>query len=186
MEIVGLKISGTFEITLAPRIDDRGFFMRTFDSEIFKETGMGRQWVQENQSLSFCKGTIRGLHYQFPPYSETKLVRCINGCIMDVFVDLRKGSPTFGQWDSIELSSANKKMVFIPRGLAHGFCTLTEMSEVLYKTDNYYSPKHEGGLLWNDSDIGIPWHVSEPVISQKDQMNLSLKQFIEKYKALTL
>ena len=98
-----------------------------------------------------------------------------------MFVDLRKDSNTFGQWDSIELSEENKNMVFIPRGFAHGYCTLTEESEVLYKVDNFYAPEYEGGLLWNDPDIGIQWPVSDPILSEKDKKNMRLEEFIEKY-----
>ena len=142
------NIKGVFEIILSPRNDNRGFFMRTFDDAAFKENGLDRNWVQENHSRSENKGIIRGLHFQLPPFSETKMVRCINGSVLDVFVDLRKDSETFGQWDSIELSADNKKMIHIPRGFAHGFCTLTETSEVVYKVDNFYSPENERGLLW--------------------------------------
>ena len=131
MEIIERKIKGVYEIQLKPIGDNRGFFMRTFDINEFNKYGLNKVWVQENHSRSTQKGIIRGLHFQLPPFSETKLVRCINGAVLDVFVDLRKNSPTFGQWDSIELSAENKKMIFIPRGFAHGFCTLTEESEVL-------------------------------------------------------
>jgi dTDP-4-dehydrorhamnose 3,5-epimerase len=129
---------------LEPHVDGRGFFMRTYDKEIFQQHGIERVWVQENHSRSEIKGIIRGFHFQLPPHSETKLVRALKGAVLDVFVDLRKGSPTFGQWDSIELSEANKKMVFIPRGFAHAFCTLTDICEVTYKVDNSYAPDYEG------------------------------------------
>jgi len=186
MEIVEYKIKGVFEIILEPRIDKRGFFMRTFDSEIFRKAGIDRPWVQENHSYSKERGTLRGLHFQFPPFAETKLVRCTRGTILDVFVDLRQGSPTFGTWDSIELSGENKKMVLIPRGLAHGFCTLTMQCDILYKVDNFYSPEHESGLLWNDPDLGIHWPVADPTISEKDLKNQTLKTFIETHKSLTI
>ena len=181
MKISPLKILGTYEITLSPIGDNRGFFMRTFDLNEFNNYGLNKMWVQENHSRSSQPGIIRGLHFQFPPYAETKLVRCISGKILDVFVDLRKDSGTFGQWESIELSEDNKKMVFIPRGFAHGYCTLSEVSEVLYKVDNFYAPEHEGGLLWNDSDVGIDWPVDDPVLSEKDKKNMGLEEFMEKY-----
>ncbi|MBI4648419.1 MAG: dTDP-4-dehydrorhamnose 3,5-epimerase [Bacteroidia bacterium] len=184
MEIIERKIKGAFEIQLKPNFDDRGFFMRTFDVNIFNKNNINKNWVQENQSRSEAKGIIRGLHFQLPPYSETKLVRCIKGTIFDAFVDLRRDSPTFGKWDSIELSEENKKMVFIPSGFAHGFCTLTDVSELVYKVDNFYSPDYETGLLWNDPEIGIEWPVKDPVLSGKDKNNLSLKEFIGKYKYL--
>ncbi len=184
MEIKERKLKGVFEISLKPITDERGFFMRTFDSKIFDEQGIDRNWVQENHSRSEKKGIIRGLHFQIPPFTETKLVRCIKGAVLDVFVDLRKGSPTFGQWDSIELSEQNKKMVLIPRGFAHGFCTLTEISEVLYKVDNFYNKESEVGLLWKDPDIQINWPIENPILSEKDKKNPTLKEFIKKYQSI--
>ena len=186
MEIKERKLEGVFEITLNPNKDDRGFFMRTFDDAIFRENGINRKWVQENHSRSEIKGIIRGLHFQLPPYSETKLVRCIRGSVLDVYVDLREGSNTFGKWDSIELSEENKKIIFIPRGFAHGFCTLTDISEVLYKVDNFYTPSSELGLLWNDNDINIKWPVKSPILSDKDSKNLSLKEFIKIHQSIKI
>ena len=186
MEIKERKLSGVFEIALAPIRDERGFFMRSFDARIFREAGLERAWLQENHSRSERKGTIRGLHFQFPPFAETKLVRCIRGAVLDVFVDLRAGSPTFGQWDGLELSETNQKMVFIPRGFAHGFCTLTEASEVLYKVDNVYNREHEGGLLWSDPVLGIDWPATDPILSEKDRKNLTLAQFIQTHQAIAL
>jgi len=160
--------------------------MRTYDEKIFKEYGINNKWVQENHSLSKNKGIIRGLHFQFPPYSETKLIRCIRGAIMDVFVDLRKNSPTFGKWDSIVLSEENNKMVLLPRGFAHGFCTLTKDSEVLYKVDNYYTPEFESGIRWNDPDLNIKWPVEQPILSEKDKNNITFKDFTNKYGGIEL
>ncbi len=184
MEIKKRKLEGTFEITLKPIFDNRGFFMRTFDDSVFENFGLNKKWLQENHSRSEEKGIIRGLHFQLPPFSETKLVRCIKGAIFDVFVDLRKKSQTFTQWDCIELSEKNKKMIFIPRGFAHGFCTLTDESEVLYKVDNIYNPENEVGLLWNDNDININWPSIKPILSEKDKRNMTLKDFINKYQAI--
>ncbi len=178
MIIIERKIKGVFEIQLEPREDKRGFFMRTYDDKIFKEQGIHRNWAQENHSLSVEKGIIRGMHFQFPPYSETKLIRVVRGEIYDVFVDLRKGSQTFLKWDSIKLSAENKKMIYLPRGFAHGFCTLTKNCEVVYKVDNYYSPESEGIIRWNDQDIGIDWPVTEPIISEKDSNAKGIKEFI--------
>ena len=178
MEIKAKTIDGVYEIYLSPHYDERGFFMRTFDVNLFKEAGININWVQENHSRSEKKGIIRGLHCQKPPFSETKLVRCIQGAILDVFVDLRKDSETFGQWDAVELSAENKKMILIPKGLAHGFCTLSNISEVLYKVDAVYSKKHEFGILWNDKDLCINWPIAEPILSDKDKNNLTLKEYI--------
>ncbi len=185
MEIKERKLKGVFEIQLQPHVDERGFFMRTFDFSIFDEAGLNRNWVQENHSRSESKGIIRGLHFQFPPFAETKLVRCINGAVLDVFVDMREDSETFGQWDSIELSDGSKKMIFIPRGFAHGFCTLSDESEVIYKVDNFYSKENEAGLLWNDKDLNIGWPLKYPILSKKDKMNMTLKEFIEQHQFIT-
>ena len=146
MIIIERKFKGVFEIQLEAHEDKRGFFMRVYDAQIFEKYKIHKKWVQENHSLSVEKGVIRGMHFQFPPHSETKLVRVTNGKIYDVFIDLRKGSSTFGQWDSIKLSADNKKMIYIPRGFAHGFCTLTKNCEVVYKVDNYYSPGSEDSV----------------------------------------
>ena len=186
MEIKERKLKGTFEISLKPHMDSRGFFMRTFDDIIFKENHLERKWVQENHSRSEEKGIIRGLHFQLPPFTETKLVRCIKGAVLDVFVDLREGSETFGHWDSIELSEDNKKMIFIPRGFAHGFCTLTDISEVLYKVDNFYSSTSESGLLWNDKDIAIKWPTNSPILSEKDNKNMTLEEFLSKHISINI
>ncbi len=181
MEFSQKRLNGVVEIKLKPIFDERGFFMRTYDLNLFEKYGINIKWVQENHSRSIKKGIIRGLHFQFPPYTEAKLVRCIKGAVFDVFVDLRKNSSTFGQWDSIILSEDNHKMVFIPRGFAHGFCTLTDISEVTYKVDNYYNPKYEGGIIWNDEILKINWPAKNPIISYKDRMNMSFGEFKEKY-----
>ncbi|OGF65046.1 MAG: dTDP-4-dehydrorhamnose 3,5-epimerase [Candidatus Fischerbacteria bacterium RBG_13_37_8] len=178
------KLRGVYEIELMPYKDSRGYFMRTYSEEIFSNFGMHKKWIQENHSVSLKRGTIRGLHFQFPPYTETKLIRVVKGKIYDVFVDLRKDSPTFAQWDSIILSAANKKMIFIPRGFSHGFCTLTNNCEVIYKVDNSYYPEKEGSILWNDPDLGITWPTQNPIISEKDMRAKPLKEFIALFNGL--
>ena len=180
------RIKGIFEIQLEPHEDKRGFFMRVYDTQLFEEYKIDRNWVQENHSLSVEKGVIRGMHFQLSPHSETKLIRVINGEIYDVFVDLRKDSSTFGRWDSINLSADNKKMIYIPRGFAHGFCTLTENCEILYKMDNYYAPNSEGSIRWDDPDVGINWPMNNPIISEKDLKAKSFREFIERYGGLEL
>jgi len=182
MKISEKDIKGVFEINLEPRMDERGFFMRVYDEEIFKKNNLHRHWVQENHSRSEKKGIIRGLHFQFPPFAETKLIRCIRGVVFDVFVDLRKDSPSFGKWGSVELAADKHNMVLIPRGFAHGFCTLTDESEVVYKVDSLYNPQVESGLLWNDPDLAITWPVRQPLLSEKDARNQTLKEFYQKYK----
>lgn len=187
MQIKELNLKGVYEITFEPKCDKRGYFMRTLDNKILSEYGLNRNWVQESQSKSEKRGVIRGLHFQFPPYNETKLVRVIKGEILDVFVDLRKNSPTFGKWDSIKLSEENKKMVYIPRGFAHGFCALTNNCELIYKVDNYYSPEHEGSIIWNDKTINIDWgKIITPIISDKDKTALSFQDFVLKYSGITV
>jgi dTDP-4-dehydrorhamnose 3,5-epimerase len=180
------KIEGIFIIELKPITDSRGFFMRTYDKEIFAQNNLDRNWLQENHSRSVQKETIRGLHFQLPPYCETKLIMCICGAVLDVFVDLRIDSKTFGKWDSVVLSEENKKMVYIPRGFAHGFCTLTNVSEVMYKVDNVYKPDYEIGIIWNDRDINIDWKIENPILSEKDKNNMTLQEFVSKYKGINV
>jgi dTDP-4-dehydrorhamnose 3,5-epimerase len=169
MKISPLKIAGSFSIELQARGDARGYFMRTFDEAIFAEHGVPTHWVQMNESLSVEKGTIRGLHFQRPPHTETKLVRCTTGALLDVFVDLRAGSPTFGQWDAVELVAERHNAVVVPRGCAHGFCSLQADTIVNYMVDNFYTPAAEEGVRWNDPQVGIKWPITaEPTISAKD------------------
>ena len=184
MNFIEGKLKGIYIVELKPIIDTRGFFMRTYDKKIFNENNIDRQWLQENHSRSEKKGTIRGLHFQMPPCCETKLIRCVKGSVLDVFVDVRLNSDTFGKWDSVVLSEENKKMAFIPKGFAHGFCSLTDVSEVVYKVDNIYKPENEIGIIWNDYDININWNIENPVLSEKDKKNITLKEFVEKYKGV--
>lgn len=184
MEFVEKKFKGCYEITLNPNMDERGFFMRTYDHLIFLGKDLDRGWVQESHSRSDCRGTIRGMHFQFPPYSETKLIRCIRGEVLDVFIDLRLNSETFGQWDSAVLSEKKRNMVFLCRGIAHGFCTLTDDCEMLYKIDNYYNAGSMGGINCMDPDLAIPWPVENPLLSERDKQLMPLKDFIEIHKGL--
>ena len=150
--------------------DHRGWFMETYSEAIFKEAGINLNFVQDNQSFSATKGTLRGLHYQLKPKAQTKLVRCTRGAIFDVTVDIRKGSPTFGKWFGVELTADNKKQLLIPKGFAHGFMTLTDDVEVQYKVDELYAPDCDRGIAWNDPSIGIEWPIDiTPVLSAKDE-----------------
>lgn len=178
------KFKDVYEIQFEPSCDNRGYFKRIYDNLVFKDHNIDKNWVQENHSFTASKGVIRGMHFQFPPHTETKLIRVVNGTINDIFIDLRKDSNTFGKWDNIILSASNNKMILIPRGFAHGYCTLTDNCDVLYKVDNYYTPTKENGIIWNDKDIGIDWNISNPIISKKDSDLMSLKEFISKYKYL--
>lgn len=179
MNIRPLQIHGAFEITLAPKGDTRGYFMRTYDRKIFEENKLVTGWVQENQSYSKEKFTLRGMHFQKPPHAETKLVRAVQGMVFDAFVDLRRSSPTYGKWGAVTLDAAKHNMVYIPKGCAHGYLTLSEDSVVTYKVDSAYAPEAEGGVMWNDPDVGIDWPLLPDVTliqSDKDKLWLPLKQ----------
>lgn len=157
--------------------DSRGYFFESYNENIFKEQGINVRWVQDNQSSSTF-GVIRGLHYQLPPFAQTKLIRVLKGKILDVVVDIRKGSPTFGKVFSQKLSAKNKKQLFIPAGFAHGFSVLSEKAEVLYKCDNFYNREAEAGIIYNDAELSIDWQVPAEVsiISDKDKTLPSLAQ----------
>lgn len=179
------EIKGVFEVRLKPFQDERGFFVRTYDDKIFKEQGLDRKWVHENHSFSVKKGTVRGLHFQYPPDTETKLLRVITGEVFFAFVDLRKGSPTFGKWGSLILSGEKKNMLYLPRGMAPGMCTLTDDCHLAYKVDNYYAPANEDNIHWNDPDIGIQWPITIPlVVSERDAKAQSFQEFVKKHGAL--
>ena len=172
------KIKGTFEILLDPREDSRGFFVRTYDRKIFETYGIARDWVQENESFSKNKGTVRGLHFQYPPDSEGKLISVSSGEAFIAWVDIRKNSPTFGHWDTVTLSSRKKNMIYIPRGFANGLCTMTANCILLYKMDNYYNSSVQDVILWNDPDLAIKWPVKKPtVLSERDLKGKSFKEF---------
>ena len=134
-----------------------------------EKAGLHLAFLQDNHSFSAQKGTLRGLHYQKNPFAQAKLVRCARGAIMDVAVDIRRGSPFFGKWIAVELSAENKRQLFIPRGFAHGFLTLTDDVEILYKADQYYTPEADRSIAWNDPAIGVEWGVTSPILSLKDQ-----------------
>lgn len=172
MEIKPLKIKGCFEVIFNQIGDSRGYFMRSYDKKLFAENNLQTEWCQENQSYSSKLYTVRGLHFQMPPYSETKFVRVIQGKILDAFVDLRTDSETYGKWDSIELD-ANRNAVYIPRGFAHGFCTLSEHTTVQYKVDSFYTPSHEGIIRWDDPDIEIEWNINkdDAYLSERDKIS---------------
>jgi dTDP-4-dehydrorhamnose 3,5-epimerase len=162
------KLAGSFTIDLSPFTDERGWFARTYCKNEFAQIGHTKEWVQMNHSVTYKKGAIRGMHYQIPPYSEIKMVRCIVGAVFDVIVDIRKGSPTFLQWFGVELSAKNKKMIYIPEGFAHGFQTLTDDCELIYHHSSFYTPSAEAGVLYNDPLINIQWPVAITDISARD------------------
>lgn len=150
--------------------DDRGFFSEVWNEKLFADLGLDLRFVQDNHSYSACEGTVRGLHLQKPPFAQDKLLRCTRGRVLDVVVDVRAGSPNFGKWASVEISAENWKQIFVPKGFAHGFVTLTPDCEVQYKVTAPYSPAHEVSIAWNDPAIGIDWGVDdgEVTLSAKD------------------
>jgi dTDP-4-dehydrorhamnose 3,5-epimerase len=162
-----LAISGV--VLIAPQVsrDGRGRFLETYKHSDFARAGITEHFVQDNFSAS-TQGVLRGLHYQKPPKAQGKLIRCMKGAILDVAVDIRKGSPTYGKWVMEELTEENNTMVYIPPGFAHGFLAMSDTAEVLYKCTDEYAPDLERGVIWNDPDLGIPWPVREPLLSVKD------------------
>ncbi|WP_438434599.1 dTDP-4-dehydrorhamnose 3,5-epimerase [Gorillibacterium sp. sgz500922] len=176
MKFIETPLQGVVIVEPAVFGDHRGWFMETYSEAIFSKNGLHYTFVQDNHSYSAIKGTLRGLHFQLNPKAQTKLVRCTKGSIFDVAVDIRKDSPTFSQWFGIELTAENKKQLLIPRGFAHGFMTLTEDVEVQYKCDELYAPDCDGGIRWNDPEIGIEWPLDiTPVLSGKDETAPFLK-----------
>ncbi|WP_058323888.1 dTDP-4-dehydrorhamnose 3,5-epimerase [Sinorhizobium sp. GL28] len=160
--------------------DDRGWFSEVYNEKTFSGHGIDDRFVQDNHSLSVPVGTLRGLHFQTPPFEQAKLVRCIRGRIFDVAVDIRRGSPTFGRWVGAELSAENGHQLYVPVGFAHGFVTLEPSTEVTYKVSNLYSPENDSGILWNDSQIGIEWPLPQgiqPILSSKDARQPLLRDF---------
>ena len=148
--------------------DNRGWFYESYNYEKLKELGIDTVFIQDNRSFSAEKGTLRGIHFQKTPYAQTKLICCTKGKILDVAVDLRKGSPNYLKWISVELSEENKAMLYIPKGFGHGFVTLTDDVEVLYKVDGYYNKESDRSIRFDDREIGVEWGVTDPIVSEKD------------------
>ena len=169
MKIETTPLPDVLILTPARFGDARGWFSEVFSAPRLAAAGINIDWVQDNHSLSAKPGTLRGLHYQSPPHAQDKLVRCSRGEIFDVAVDIRKGSPTYGKWFGITLTPENGHQLLIPKGFLHGFVTRAYDSEVQYKCSDIYAPDCDGGISWNDPDIGIKWGVSDPVLSAKDQ-----------------
>jgi dTDP-4-dehydrorhamnose 3,5-epimerase len=161
-------LKGAYVIELEKRGDDRGFFARFFCRNEFEKAGLVKEFLQVNNSLSRDEGTLRGLHYQLPPRAETKIVRCIRGSIWDCILDLRQDSPTFGKWFGETLSAENRKMMYVPKGFAHGFVTLEPDVETFYLVDEFYAPEYERCVRWNDAKFGIRWPMQPRIISDKD------------------
>ncbi|HOJ79105.1 MAG TPA: dTDP-4-dehydrorhamnose 3,5-epimerase [Bacillota bacterium] len=168
MKVIPTSINDVYVIEPQVFGDKRGWFMETYSKLKLEQFKIDVDFVQDNHSFSLCKGTLRGLHFQKNPKSQSKLVRCTRGAIFDVAVDLRQGSPTYRMWVGIELSAENKRQLFIPKGFAHGFVTLVDNVEVQYKVDEYYAPECDRSIRYDDPDIGIDWGIKDPVLSEKD------------------
>jgi dTDP-4-dehydrorhamnose 3,5-epimerase len=178
MVFIPTGLTGSYEIQPAPFTDDRGWFFRSYCKKEFESIGHNKEWVQMNHSHTIRKGTIRGMHYQKPPYAEIKLVRCVVGSVFDVIIDLRESSPSFLQWIGVELSAQNKKMIYIPEGFAHGFQTLENNTELVYCHSSFYTPGVEGAVSYNDPMVNIQWPLEVTDLSDKDaRVSLLDKKF---------
>jgi len=178
MQVISTMLQGLYIVEPDVHSDNRGFFMESYSRRKFAELGIDFPFAQDNHTLSVETGVLRGLHYQLNPKAQTKLIRVSSGSIYDVAVDIRRNSPTFGQWVGVILSEANKRQLLIPQGFAHGFCTIEPNTHVLYKVDEYYSPEHDRGILWSDPTLNIDWPTFHPVLSEKDQNQPLLKDAV--------
>lgn len=176
MKLEKTDLDGVFVIEPDVFTDSRGWFYESYSKQKLDTLGIVTDFVQDNHSYSAECFTLRGFHFQANPKSQCKLVRCVKGRIFDVAVDIRKKSKSFGKWFGIELNSINKKQLFIPKGFAHGFLTLEDETEVLYKTDEYYAPEYDRTIIWNDPYIGVTWDSSSPILSEKDSKGKTLKE----------
>ena len=181
MKLTDTKLSGVYVVEPTVFGDSRGFFMESWSKRAFEKAGLFYDFVQDNHSLSSAKGTLRGIHFQRGDRAQAKLVRCVKGAALDVAVDLRPQSPTYKQWVAVELSAENKRQMLIPRGFGHGFLTLTDETEFLYKADNDYAPEAEGGIRWNDPELAVDWGIEHPILSQKDETAPFLKDAATDY-----
>ena len=175
MNRIDTELEGVFIIEPKVFGDYRGYFMETYSTKVFQELDIDTVFVQDNQSYTKEKGTLRGIHFQNNPMAQAKLVRVVSGAVLDVAVDLRKGSPTYKKWISVELSAENKRMLYIPRGFGHGFVTLTDDVEFVYKVDNLYSKECDRGIRFNDPEIDVEWGIDNLILSEKDKTSPYLK-----------
>lgn len=178
MNFIPTKLDGVWIVEPKVFGDHRGFFMESWSKRAFEEAGLHYDFVQDNHSSSMVKGTLRGIHFQKGDKAQAKLVRCVKGAVLDVAVDLRPSSPTYKQWVGVELSAENKRQLLIPRGFGHGFVTLTDDVEFLYKADNFYAPEADGGIRWNDPELAVEWGVEKPILSKKDSESPFLKDAV--------
>jgi dTDP-4-dehydrorhamnose 3,5-epimerase len=168
MKTIKTELDGV--LILEPKVfgDNRGWFMETYSKEKLKDAGIDVEFIQDNQSFSAQKGTLRGLHFQKDPMAQTKLIRCTKGAILDVAVDLHKNSPNYKKWVAVELTEENKRQLYLPKGFAHGFVTLTDNVEVQYKVDEYYAPDCDRSIRFDDAEINVDWKIENPILSNKD------------------
>jgi len=178
MKFTKTELEGVYIVEPMVYGDHRGFFMESWSRRAFEEAGLHYDFVQDNHSSSTAKGTLRGLHFQRGEKAQAKLVRCAKGAVLDAAVDLRPSSPTYKKWVAVKLSAENKKQLLIPRGFAHGFLTLTDDVEFLYKADNFYAPEADGGIRWNDPEIGVEWGITDPILSEKDSRSPFFKDAV--------
>jgi dTDP-4-dehydrorhamnose 3,5-epimerase len=184
MEIKATDLPGLFLLKPRRFTDSRGYFVETYNQRALAVASVSMQFVQDNLSFSAKASTIRGLHFQLPPAAQTKLVRAARGRVFDVAVDLRQGSPTFGRWFGATLTAEGGEQLLIPRGFAHAFCTLEDNCEVAYKTDDFYAPKSDSGLIWNDPDLGIDWPIAanSVILSDKDMKLGLFRDFVSPFR----
>lgn len=177
--VTPLSVTGVLLVQVQKFSDARGYFMETYSRRDYTALGIDCEFIQDNQSLSAQRGTVRGLHFQMPPDPQAKLVRVLRGSIFDVAIDIRRGSPSYGRWCAATLTAEGAEQLFVPRGFAHAFCTLEPNTEVVYKVDGYYSAASDAGIIWNDPDIGIEWPIapSDAVLSAKDAKLPRLAEF---------
>lgn len=178
MKFTETALPGVYIVEPAVFGDNRGFFMESWSKREFEAAGLRYDFVQDNHSSSTVKGTLRGIHFQRGDAAQAKLVRCAKGGVLDVAVDLRPSSPNYKGWVAVELTAENKRQLLIPRGFGHGFLTLTDDVEFLYKADNPYAPAADGGIRWNDPELGVDWGIAEPILSAKDSRSPFLKDAV--------
>lgn len=179
MKLIETKLKDCYILEPDRFGDNRGWFSESYNKKVFEDLGLNYDFVQDNESFSTKKGVLRGLHFQNEPYTQAKIVRCTRGAVYDVAVDIRHDSPTYGMWVGVELSEENGRQLLIPRGFLHGFQTLTDNVKFAYKCDNYYNKESDGGVMYNDPDIGVVWPIEDPILSEKDKHHPKLKELVK-------
>lgn len=179
MKLIETKLKDCYILEPDRFGDNRGWFSESYNKKVFENLGLNYDFVQDNESFSAKKGVLRGLHFQNEPYTQAKIVRCTRGAVYDVAVDIRHDSPTYGMWVGVELSEENGRQLLIPRGFLHGFQTLTDNVKFAYKCDNYYNKESDGGVMYNDPDIGVVWPIEDPILSEKDKHHPKLRELVK-------